>query len=149
MPLCERHASSRTAPVGWQLVDRRTGAPKMEMWTAEDEAGISSGLAPPTERPSTRRPADPPNRRAEDRTAQAEDQPDHDVARTTERPATRRPVDTPEPAPVAEVAQAGAPAEEDGTHGFRWPRHDTETDETDDGLTADSPLLSRAFRAAK
>jgi len=153
MPLCERHASSRTAPVGWQMVDRRTGARKMEMWSAEQEGHPAPGFAAPTERTAARRPSDPMSRRAEDPddaepTAAPAERPQQ--AAPNERPATRRP--TPEPAPEPEpVADAPpvAPAE-DSAGEFRWPKQsDRQDDDEKEDFAADSPLLSRAFRAAK
>ncbi|MFW2383129.1 MAG: DUF3499 family protein [Acidimicrobiales bacterium] len=144
MPLCERHASSRTAPVGWQMVDRRTGARQMEIWSAEDEARPAPEFAAPTERPATRRPVD--EVRAEATGPAASSPHPSQEAAPTERPAARRPEPDPEPAAATKA--------EDGPDetGFHWPKHGDEHDEAEDekeGLAADSPLLSRAFRAAK
>ncbi len=137
MPLCERHASSRTAPIGWQLVDRRTGAKKIEVWSAEDDDVAVPRFSPPTARPSARRPRETPHRRAEDRV--------DDEAGTTAPEAV-----TAEAAPVR--PRDDETGKEAPTEGFRWPKHGEEADDTEDeaeGLGADSPLLSRAFRAAK
>jgi len=143
MPLCERHASSRTAPVGWQMVDRRTGARHMEIWSAEDEARPAPAFAAPTERPATRRPVDVVRAEASGPASSAPPAPE---AAPTERPAARRPEPDPEPVAPVKVDESS-----DET-GFHWPKHGDEHDEAEDekeGLAADSPLLSRAFRAAK
>ncbi len=135
MPLCERHASSRTAPVGWQLVDRRTGAKQIDVWSAEEDDLVVPGFAPPTGRPTARRPQETPHRRAEDRVvADAPPAEPADVAAETASPGAEK----------SEPAAPGA--------GLQWPKHSEEADDGDDeaeGLGADSPLLSRAFRAAK
>ncbi|MBT8240916.1 MAG: DUF3499 family protein [Acidimicrobiia bacterium] len=138
MPLCERHASSRTAPIGWQLVDRRTGARQMEIWSTEEEDRPAPAFAPPTERPATKRPVD--ETVAEVSPVQATPSPA--VATPTQTTSARghEPEDAPEPE---------TPSDETG---FHWPKHGDEHDEAEDkkeGLAAESPLLSRAFRAAK
>ncbi len=139
MPLCERHASSRTAPIGWQLVDRRTGARQMEIWSADDEGAPSLSFAAPTERPAARRPTDEVATPPPAATAEAPPAP-------AERPAAKRPTEpVPEPEPVAAK-------EEPAEAGFHWPKHGEDVDDDTDveqDLAADSPLLSRAFRAAK
>ncbi len=130
MPLCERHASTRTAPLGWQLVDQRTGAQQTEIWSAEDKGRPAPDFEAPTDRPATRRPVDPVS----------EDQEHRATA-----PAARRAESTPEPGAVAEEDPESEP-------GFHWPKQGDEHDEAEDkkeGLAAESPLLSRAFRAAK
>lgn len=150
MPLCERHASSRTAPVGWQMVDRRTGARKLEIWSAEDEGRPAPAFAVPTERPSTKRPADPQSRRAEDTEVEEPVAAEPAPAVPTERPAARRPQPEPKPEPAPEPVAKEQPAAEEG---FRWPKQGDEDPEEagppKKDLAADSPLLSRAFRAAK
>lgn len=136
MPLCERHASSRTAPVGWQLVDRRTGAKTFEVWSAADDDVAVPRFSPPTARPSARRPQEAPHRRAEDRALD---------------PAQTKASEVPEDEADAEKPRAET-GEDTPSAGFRWPKHGEEADDTEDeaeGLGADSPLLSRAFRAAK
>ena len=142
MPLCERHASSRTAPIGWQLVDRRTGARQMEIWSVEDEGRPAPAFAPPTERPAARRPADAEGVPTAAPTAAP-------VTTPTERPTARRP--EPEAGTDPETTEeADADASKDT--GFQWPKHGDEHDDAEDekeGLAADSPLMSRAFRAAK
>lgn len=55
IPLCGDHARSRTAPVGWVLVDKRTPA-QADIWATEAPAPAN---AAPTGRPSRRRSADP------------------------------------------------------------------------------------------
>ena len=148
MPLCERHASSRTAPLGWQMIDRRTGAKKLEMWSAEDEGRPAPDFAAPTDRPATRRPAEAPKRRAADSmetTTSATTAPEAPaVAKSASRPATKRPAD----APVPSVLDHDEPTEETASE-FRWPKQGDEPEDPKDDLGADSPLLSRAFRAAK
>ncbi|NNF56062.1 MAG: DUF3499 family protein [Acidimicrobiales bacterium] len=148
MPLCERHASSRTAPVGWQMIDRRTGAKKLEMWSAEDEGKPAPDFAAPTDRPATRRPTDVPKRRADDSeevTATAGPASEASAAIVgAKRPATKRPVDVPAPAAPEREEQKEEVANE-----FRWPKQSDEPEDPKDDLGADSPLLSRAFRAAK
>jgi hypothetical protein len=137
MPLCERHASSRTAPVGWQLVDRRTGAKKIEVWSAEDEDLTVPRFSPPTARPSARRPQEAPHRRAEDRVEDEATATAPEAVTAEAAPENRRDDETGKEMPAA---------------GFRWPKHGEEADDNEDeaeGLGADSPLLSRAFRAAK
>lgn len=114
----------------------------MEIWSVEDEGRPVQAFAPPTERPAARRPADaegvPP--------AAAIATP---VTTPTERPTARRP--EPEAGTDPETTEeADADALEDT--GFQWPKHGDEHDDAEDekeGLAADSPLLSRAFRAAK
>jgi hypothetical protein len=141
MPLCERHASSRTAPLGWQLIDRRTGAPQMEIWSAEEDGqSAAPAFAPPTERPTTKRPVDG---------AAAEAVPVEPAA-SPGGATPARSAGQPEPDPGPEPdAEPGPPSEESG---FHWPKQGDEHDEAEDereGLAAESPLLSRAFRAAK
>ncbi len=147
MPLCERHASSRTAPVGWQMVDRRTGARKMEIWSAEQEGRPAPAFAAPTDRPAPKRPSEPMTRRVEDR--DGEDTPAAAPTRSVpeERPAAKRP----QPEPVAEPEPAPVTAADDAPQSeFRWPKQsDQQDDEDKQDIAADSPLLSRAFRAAK
>ena len=148
MPLCERHASSRTAPLGWQMIDRRTGAKKLEMWSAEDEGKQAPDFAAPTDRPATRRPTEAPKRRADDSmeaTASSAAAPEARTdAKAAVRPATKRPVD----APVSAAPEQEEPAKETSNE-FRWPKQGDEPEDPKDDLGADSPLLSRAFRAAK
>ena len=131
------------------MIDRRTGAKKLEMWSAEDEGKPAPDFAAPTDRPATRRPTEAPNRRADDSregagaaTAAAEVSTDAKVAAA--RPATKRPVDPPVPA----VPDHEEPTEEPANE-FRWPKQSDEPEDPKDDLGADSPLLSRAFRAAK
>jgi hypothetical protein len=144
MPLCERHASSRTAPIGWQLVDHRTGAPQMEIWSTEDEERPAPAFAPPTDRPAARRPTDPVS--TEETPGAQTEAVSAPKAPLSERPTARRP--EPEQAPEPERVEEKAPDES----GFHWPKQGDEHDEAEDkkeGLAAESPLLSRAFRAAK
>ena len=152
MPLCERHASSRTAPVGWQMIDNRTGARKLEIWSAEDEGRPAPAFAVPTERPSAKRPSDPMSRRSEDRRPEESATPGPPAAVPTDRPAARRPLPEPTLDPTSEPVAKEEPAPKQA-EGFRWPKQGDEEPEDDDkpekGLAADSPLLSRAFRAAK
>ena len=61
MPLCDAHAETRTAPVGWEIIDYRTGAGHT---TWESEAEVASEAV--TDRPAKRRPAgdEPPKQPA-------------------------------------------------------------------------------------
>lgn len=52
MPLCDAHAETRTAPVGWEIIDYRTGAGHT---TWESDAEVASQAV--TARPAKRRPA--------------------------------------------------------------------------------------------
>ncbi len=54
IPLCTDHARSRTAPVGWSLIDKRTPT-QVDMWATEAPA---SANAAPAGRPARRRSAD-------------------------------------------------------------------------------------------
>ncbi len=55
MPLCAAHAETRTPPMGWEIVDHRTGAGHTT-WEAPDTV-VSEAIP---ERPSKRRPASEP-----------------------------------------------------------------------------------------
>ena len=130
------------------MIDRRTGAKKLEMWSAEDEGKPAPDFAAPTDRPATRRPTEAPKRRAGDALettassrAPAEAPTD---AKGAVRPATKRPADAPVPA----APDHEEPPEETANE-FRWPKQGDEPEDPKDDLGADSPLLSRAFRAAK
>ncbi len=118
------------------------------MWTADDEGRPAPDFAAPTDRPATRRPTEAPNRRANDSaaaTAQSGSAPEAFTAEVgTTRPATKRPADVAVPA----APEQDEPTEETGSE-FRWPKQGDEPDSPKDDLGADSPLLSRAFRAAK
>ncbi len=133
------------------MVDRRTGARKLEIWSAEDEGRPAPAFAVPTERPSAKRPADPQFRRADDSELEDQAAPAPAVP-PTGRPAARRPQPEPKPRPTPEPVAKEEPAPKQD-EGFLWPKQGDEEPE-DDGkpkkdLLADSPLLSRAFRAAK
>ncbi len=54
IPLCAEHARSRTAPVGWTLVDKRTPA-QADVWATEAPAAAD---AAPAGRPTRRRSVD-------------------------------------------------------------------------------------------
>ncbi|MEZ5377325.1 MAG: DUF3499 family protein [Acidimicrobiales bacterium] len=54
IPLCADHAETRTAPVGWTLVDKRTPT-QADIWATEAPAPAD---AAPQGRPSRRRAAD-------------------------------------------------------------------------------------------
>lgn len=95
MPLCGAHAETRTAPVGWHIVDNRTGAGHTT-WESS-EAVVEKSV--------------------------------------TERPAKRRPV-------------SGDGASEAKEQGFTF-KDRLGDDDTPEELAPASPLLSRAFRAAK
>jgi hypothetical protein len=55
IPLCADHARTRTAPVGWVLVDLRTPVVP-DVWVTEP----ITFATPPASRPPRRRAADPP-----------------------------------------------------------------------------------------
>jgi hypothetical protein len=62
MPLCGEHAETRTAPVGWEIIDHRTGAGHTT-WESTEQV-VSEAV---TERPSKRRPeTDEPKKPAAD-----------------------------------------------------------------------------------
>ncbi len=71
IPLCAEHARSRTAPVGWALVDKRTPT-QADVWATEAPAPSD---AAPAGRPARRRSADASGfefgRRAEPASAEA------------------------------------------------------------------------------
>ncbi len=63
IPVCARHAQTRTAPMGWELVDLRTVVRQVELFEPQpttDELAVVRDLAPAS-RPSRRRddPASP------------------------------------------------------------------------------------------
>ena len=132
MPLCENHANSRTAPVGWNIVDRRTGAGNLAVWSSEEEAPAKS--APPAQRPPSRRPQEAPAAARSAAAAQA---------------STNESVREPETAPKPEPAAAEVAEEQTSPPPADFPWHKKYSDEEDEDLMADSPLLSRAFRAGR
>ncbi|MFT7599817.1 MAG: hypothetical protein ACI8TP_002753 [Acidimicrobiales bacterium] len=56
IPLCPKHTRSRNAPVGWELVDHRSGA-QAELWRTDAPPPPVNG---PDERPPRRRATDKP-----------------------------------------------------------------------------------------
>jgi hypothetical protein len=54
IPLCVEHARTRTAPVGWVLVDKRTPT-QVDVWAVESPSVVRA----PGARPPKRRAADP------------------------------------------------------------------------------------------
>ncbi len=73
------------------------------------------------------------------------------------RPATRRPADPERSEASPPDTGRGDPRDPDGVDAaevepsteFRWPKQSDEPENDKEDLSADSPLLSRAFRAAK
>ncbi len=56
IPLCGHHTRTRTAPLGWAMVDERTGPIQPSLWNPEAPPPAQAG---PTDRPSVRRPPEP------------------------------------------------------------------------------------------
>lgn len=132
--LCRRHADAMVVPKGWILDDRREMRPRLFRSPATDDAVAEAITGPAPEPPVT--PAVP--RRAPRR-----------------RPARPRPAvdDTTlafdlegESRTVAAVTGGPSVDDPDATVAMPWnPRFDDD-DDLDGVLSADSPLLARAFR---
>jgi hypothetical protein len=119
--LCERHADQLSPPRGWNLLDRR--GPEFRLWTGRPASALPSTPHAP------RRPA----------------------RRSGTEPARSRPCATPGPllpfdvAPAPEPAAVAAAPDAPRT----WSPHDRPGPEFEHVLDAHTPLLARAFDAAR
>jgi hypothetical protein len=123
--LCERHADGLSPPRGWNLLDRRR--PESRLWTGRAPSvpsGTAAAHSPRRERPVRRSGAEP--------------------ARS--RPRAQRgpllPFDAP-PAPVPEPVAVAPDVPR------TWSPHDRPGPEFEHVLDARTPLLARAFDAAR
>ena len=117
--LCARHADSLTPPRGWNLQDRRTGAPRL--WAERPAVAVATAVAKPS-----------PAHRSGGRRAPVPD---------GERAAARRYPPHTDPLPFGEPALVGSERVPDHRSG-------TEPADVDDLLDARTPMLARAFAAA-
>jgi hypothetical protein len=125
--LCERHADRLSPPRGWNLLDRR--GPEFRLWTGRV---ASPAHSPRRERP-VRRPGAEPAR-----------------SRPRPQPGPALPFDAPTPPEPAhrsgtEPAVVAAVAEGPRT----WSPHDRPGPEFAHVLDARTPMLARAFDAAR
>jgi hypothetical protein len=120
--LCRRHADAMVVPQGWTLDDRREATPRLFRAAPPDAEGVEAAAAP-----------SPRRRRAVPRGEQL-----------------RLEGQTAETAPetVADVAGPSPSDDPDATHAIPWLPDVDDDDDDDLGgvLSAESPLLARAFR---
>lgn len=133
--LCRRHADSMVVPLGWTLDDRREAVPRLFRITG-------SAATAPARR--TRGPR---------RTSQAEEDHTSPLPLFVEHeapPAVTDSADADDALPtVAELAGEDPEAAPDETRAIPWnPRFDTD-DDLDGLLSAETPLLARAFGNAR
>jgi hypothetical protein len=125
--LCERHADRLSPPRGWNLLDRR--GPEFHLWIGGAPSlpsGTGAARAPRRERPVRRSGAEPAR------------------SRPRAQPGPLLPFDAPPapvPAPVAVAAAPDAPR--------TWSPHDRPGPEFEHVLDARTPMLARAFDAAR
>jgi hypothetical protein len=124
--LCKRHADAMVVPRGWTLDDRRERTPRLfRPAPASDPGAAGRGRA-------ARRPEPGPPSEQLALGARPADAPDDDAAPT-----------------VADVAGPSPSEDPDETRAIPWLPDVDDDDEDDDlggVLSADSPLLARAFR---
>jgi hypothetical protein len=119
IPLCAKHARTRTAPVGWVIIDYRTPT-QSELWSAD---APPPSLLGPSERPPLRRAADP---------ASTDPAPEVPVPDAVVPDAV---------VPDAVAPHAVVPSD------FEWGRAANPDRHRAPELNAETPLLARAFRS--
>lgn len=145
IPLCQDHVRTRTAPMGWTLVDHRLAMPPRRHLESVPQPDLSMTITAPR-RP---RPEDTANHPAAGDVAEtvASDVVPPTVVGPSERPSQRRPMDRGFPWEWAaeDDSDEGADASaEDADE----PSDDTSPNESgvDTSSKPSTPLLSRAFR---
>jgi hypothetical protein len=137
--LCERHADRLSPPRGWNLLDRR-GA-EFRLWTGRP-AAVLPGTAHAPRRPARRAGTEPAHRSGTEPARRSGTEPAR--SRPCATPAPLLPFDAPAvpaPEPVAVAAAPDAPR--------TWSPHGRPGPEFEHVLDARTPLLARAFDAAR
>jgi Protein of unknown function (DUF3499) len=119
--LCRRHADAMVVPQGWTLDDRREATPRLFRAAPPDAEGVDVAAEPSPRRRRTVPPGE--QLRLEGQAAETA------------------------PETVADVAGPSASDDPDATHAIPWlPDVDDDDDDLGGVLSAESPLLARAFR---
>ena len=122
--LCRRHADAMVVPQGWTLDDRREEPPRLFRAGATDDGAVAEEVRKPAR--ARRAPQPPPEQ----------------LLLEAAREAAAGAGET-----VAEVAGPTPSDDPDATQAIPWlPEVDDDDDDLGGVLSADSPLLARAFR---